>query len=93
MIKQGLGEKLRELENNCFKEQIKLILKESKVKDPEIAYSLLLKHKDSWEFAANISKSGDSFVITLPKKEAKKRKLKKNAPVLVALKPLHFLKS
>jgi len=87
-----LKRKLIEIENRCLREQLDLIKKAARV-DEHSAYALLNEYKNVWEFVRNISTSGNSLVIVLPKKGAKNKGLKAGTPVLVALKPLRFKES
>jgi len=85
----SLKKKLAEIEDRCLREEVDLIAKEAKV-DEEMAYDLLMKYRNIWEFTGNVSTSGDSLIVTLPKKEARKRSIKKGTPVFVAMKKLRF---
>lgn len=85
-----LKKKLLSMEQKCLKDELNLIKKATGIKDDETAYNLLLKYRGVWEFAGNVSTSGDSLIVTLPKKEATKRGFKKGAPVLTAVKKLRF---
>lgn len=84
-----LKKKLKQIENRCVKEELDLIMKIANC-NQEQAYKLLMSYKDIWEFSSNVSTSGDSLIVTLPKKEAKSRGIEKGKPVLVALKKLRF---
>ncbi len=86
-----LKRKIMEIENRCLMEILDLIKKATRVNDDR-AYNLFMKYKGLWEFSANVGVSGDSFIVTLPKKEALERGIKKGTPVLMALKTLRFFK-
>jgi len=81
-----------EIENRCLQEEIDLVMDFAKITDPEAAYNLLMGYRDVWEFTSNVSTSGDSLIVTLPKKEAKERGIKKGTPIFIALKMLRFFK-
>lgn len=85
-----IKDKIIEIENKCLKEELDLIMELTKTTNREIAYSLLMKYRNIWEFTNNVSTSGDSLIISLPKKEAKKRGIKKGTPLFIALKTLRF---
>jgi hypothetical protein len=85
-----LKSKITEIENKCLNEELALIMEHAKITDRESAYNLLIKYRQIWEFTQNVSTSGDSLIITLPKKEARLRGIKKSTPVFVALKTLRF---
>lgn len=85
-----LRKKIVEIENRSLEEELDLIMSITKITNREIAYNLLAKYRNVWEFTNNVSTSGDSFIITLPKKEARERGIKKGTPVLVAVKKLKF---
>lgn len=85
-----LKRKLAEIENRCLREQLELIMKEAKAENADVAYDLLVKYKNIWEFTNNVTTSGDSLVLTLPKKAAKEKGIGKGTPVFVALKKLKF---
>ena len=86
-----LKRKIMEIENRCLLEILDLIKKAARV-DDDRAYGLFMKYKGLWEFTGNVGVSGDSLIITLPKKEALARGIKKGTPVLLALKTLKFFK-
>ena len=85
-----IKEELRAIEKRALEEELNLIMRVTPIETREDAYQLLMKYRQVWEFTANISTSGDSLTVTLPKKEAKERGITKGAPVLVALKTLRF---
>ena len=89
-FEEELKKGLYEIENRNLKEQLELIMGKTKTVDPMIAYDLLAKYRDVWEFVGNVSKSGDSYVITLPKKAAKEHGIQKGRSVMVSLKVLRF---
>ena len=84
-----IKEKINEIENRCLLEELDVIVQRLKVTREE-AYNILMNLRDIWEFTSNVSKSGSSLVVTLPRKEAKERGIEKGSPVFVALKRLRF---
>ncbi|MBT4540248.1 hypothetical protein HOC35_01925 [Candidatus Woesearchaeota archaeon] len=85
-----LKQKITEIETNCINQQLDLIMSFTKTTNRDLAYNLLMKYRDIWEFTSNVSTSGDSLVITLPKKEAKQKGIEKGTPIFIALKKLRF---
>ena len=85
-----LKNKIIEIESKYLAEELNLIKTLAGINTDEIAYELLMKYRGVWEFTGNVGISGDSLIITLPKKEAKERGLKKGTPVFLALKTLRF---
>jgi hypothetical protein len=84
-----LKRKLKDIEHNAFLEKINVVMQEANVTEAE-AIQLLEKYNDTWTFTNNVSKSGDSFIVTLPKKEARFRGIKKSTPLLVSVRILRF---
>ncbi|MFC1774936.1 hypothetical protein ACFLZN_01325 [Nanoarchaeota archaeon] len=84
-----IKEKINEIENKCLMEELDVIMKRLNVTKEE-AYDFLMNLRDIWEFTSNVSSSGSSLVITLPRKEAKERGIEKGSPVFVAMKRLRF---
>ncbi len=82
-------EKINEIENDCLRQELEVIMKHMKVNRDQ-AYTLLMKYRDIWEFTNNVSTSGSSLIITLPKKDAKEKGIEKGTPVFIALKRLRF---
>ena len=85
-----LKEELIKEETKCLKSELGMIMGKGAAPSEDAAYDLLMKYKNVWEFSTNVSTSGDSLIITLPKKEAITRGIGKGTPVLVALKRLRF---
>jgi len=85
-----LKRKLKELDHNCLLDKINLIIKELNLSTEEQALELIQKYKESWTFTKNVSTSGDSLIVTLPKKKAKELGINQNTPVLVSIKKLRF---
>ena len=75
-------EKINEIENRALREQLQVIMEHMKVTRQE-AYNLLIRYREIWEFTGNVSSSGKSLTITLPKKEAKEQGIEKGSPVFV----------
>lgn len=85
-----LKEKIKEIDNNCLLEKINLVLEKMNLASQEQALELLEKYNDSWTFTNNVSTSGDSFIVVLPKRKARERGISKGTPVLVSVKTLRF---
>jgi hypothetical protein len=84
-----LKRKIIEIESKWLEEEMGLIMKAAGTTADQ-AYNLLMRYRGIWEFTSNVSVSGDSLIITLPKKEAIERGITKGTPLLVALKALRF---
>lgn len=83
-----LRRKIKELDHHCYTEKINLLLREAGLSTPEQAQDLLEKYHHAWTFAQNVSTSGDSFIVILPKRKARELGLGKGTPVLVTIVPL-----
>ena len=84
-----IKEKINEIENRCLMEELDVIMRRLNVTKEE-AYDFLMNIRDIWEFTSNVSSSGTSLVITLPRREAKERGIGKGNPVFVAMRRLRF---
>ena len=87
-----LKKQLFEIEDQAFQEQLNLIMNSTKITEEEIAYKLLMNYRNVWNFTCQVSTSGNSVVITLPKKKVKEKGIGKGSNLLVSIKPLRFLR-
>ncbi len=85
-----LRSRIREIDNICLLEKINLLMDKLNLHSQEQALQLLERYKNTWTFTSNVSKSGDSFMVTLPKKKARELGIDKGTPTLVSVKVLRF---